>query len=123
MRKVHLAMDTATSDIRAVEFTPSREGDSSVLPDLLGQIPEDEDIGTVTADGAYDMRRCHGAIIARGGTAIIPIRRNGRCRVALKSVLPQFVWRNYPELGTFGRDSRDFKKALVARERRFGSRR
>jgi hypothetical protein len=27
-RKVHLAMDTATSDIRAVEFTPSRDGDS-----------------------------------------------------------------------------------------------
>jgi len=53
-RKVHLAMDTATSDIRAVEFTPSREGDSPVLPDLLGQIPQDEDIGTVTADGAYD---------------------------------------------------------------------
>lgn len=77
-RKVHLAMDTATSDIRAVEFTPSREGDSPVLPDLLGQIPEDEDIGTVTADGAYDTRRCHGAIIARGGTAIIPIRKNGR---------------------------------------------
>ena len=58
-RKVHLAMDTATSDIRAVEFTPSREGDSPVLPDLLGQIPQDEDIGTVTADGAYDTRRCH----------------------------------------------------------------
>ncbi len=57
-RKVHLAMDTATSDIRAVEFTPSREGDSPVLPDLLGQIPEDEDIGTVTADGAYDPGLC-----------------------------------------------------------------
>ena len=39
-RKVHLAMDPATSDIRAVEFTPSRDGDSPVLPDLLGQIPE-----------------------------------------------------------------------------------
>jgi hypothetical protein len=77
-RKVHLAMDTATSDIRAVEFTPSREGDSPVLPDLLDQIPDDEDIGTVTADGAYDTRRCHSAIIARGGTAIIPIRKNGR---------------------------------------------
>lgn len=38
-RKVHLAMDPATSDIRAVEFTPSRDGDSPVLPDLLGQIP------------------------------------------------------------------------------------
>ena len=30
--------------------------DSPVLPDLLGQIPQDEDIGTVTADGAYDRR-------------------------------------------------------------------
>ena len=91
-RKVHLAMDTATSDIRAVEFTPSREGDSPVLPDLLDQIPDDEDIGTVTADGAYDTRRCHSAIIARGGTAIIPIRKNGRpwkedCPAALDIVL------------------------------------
>ena len=71
-RKVHLAMDTATSDIRAVEFTPSREGDSPVLPDLLNQIPDDEDISTATADGAYDTRRCHSAIIARGGTANHP---------------------------------------------------
>lgn len=38
-RKVHLAMDPATSDIRAVEFTPGRDGDSPVLPDLLDQIP------------------------------------------------------------------------------------
>ena len=77
-RKVHLAMDTATGDIRAVEFTPSREGDSPVLPDLLDQIPEDEQIGTVTGDGAFDTRRCHTAILERGGTAVIPIRRNGR---------------------------------------------
>ncbi len=48
-RKVHLAMDTATSDIRAVEFTPSSDGDSQVLPDQLDQILEDEDIGTVAA--------------------------------------------------------------------------
>ena len=77
-RKVHLAMDTATGDIRAVEFTPSREGDSPVLPDLLDQIPEDEQIGTVTGDGAFDTRRCHTAILEPGGTAVIPIRRNGR---------------------------------------------
>jgi IS5 family transposase len=77
-RKVHLAMDAATGDIRAVEFTPSREGDSPVLPDLLAQIPVDQAIGTVTADGAYDTRTCHAAIAGRGGTAIIPIRRNGR---------------------------------------------
>ena len=42
-------MDTATSDIWAVEFTPSRDGDSPILPELLGQIPEDAQIGTVTA--------------------------------------------------------------------------
>jgi hypothetical protein len=34
-RKVHLAMDRATPDIRAVEFTPGSDGDSCVPPDLL----------------------------------------------------------------------------------------
>lgn len=77
-RKVHLAMDTATGDIRAVEFTSSREGDSPVLPSLLAQLPSDQPLGTVTADGAYDTRACHTAIAERGATAIIPIRRNGR---------------------------------------------
>ena len=51
-RKVHPAMDTATSDIRAVGLAPSREGDSPMPPELPGQIPEGEAIGTVTADGA-----------------------------------------------------------------------
>ncbi|BAQ70482.1 mobile element protein [Rhodovulum sulfidophilum] len=44
-RKVHMAMDTATSGIRAVASTPGREGDSPVL---LEQILDDDDIGTVT---------------------------------------------------------------------------
>ena len=77
-RKVHLAMDTATGDIRAVEFTSSREGDSPVLPDLLAQIPAEQPIGTITADGAYDTRTCHSAIADRGAAAVIPIRKNGR---------------------------------------------
>ena len=38
----------------------------------------DEQVGTVTGDGAFDTRRCHTAIVNRGATAIIPIRRNGR---------------------------------------------
>lgn len=33
-----------------------------MLPELLDQIPEREEIGTVTADGAYDTRRYHTAI-------------------------------------------------------------
>ena len=77
-RKVHLAMDRATGDIRAVGFTPGREGDSPVLPDLPARIPPDEETGTVTGDGACDTRRCHTAIPDRGGTAIMPVRRNGR---------------------------------------------
>jgi hypothetical protein len=62
----------------AVEFTPSRDGDSPVLPDLLGQILGDEQIGTVTADGAYDTRRCHRTIVERDAVPIIPNRKNGR---------------------------------------------
>lgn len=71
-------MDTPTSDIRAVEFTPGSDGDSPILPERLNQIPEGEEIGTVTADGAYDTRRCHAAIVDRQATPIIPIRKNGR---------------------------------------------
>jgi hypothetical protein len=31
-------------------------------PELLNQIPPDQDIGSITADGAYDTRKCHEAI-------------------------------------------------------------
>ena len=90
-RKVHIALDAGTGDVRAVEFTSSRQGDSPLLPDLLAQIPPDNAIGTVTADGAYDTRRCHGAIIDRGADAIIPIRRKGR---AWKEDCPAAAARN-----------------------------
>ena len=56
---------------------PSSAGDSPIVPELLDQTPEVEEIGTVTADGAYDTRRCHTAIIDRQATSIIPIRKNG----------------------------------------------
>lgn len=46
--------------------------DAPILPDLLEQIPPDQQIATVTADGAYDTRRCHNVITARGAAAIIP---------------------------------------------------
>jgi hypothetical protein len=77
-RKGHPAMKGATRDRCAVEFTSSRQGNSPVLPEGPAQIPSDQPIGTVTADGAYDTRTCHSAIAARGGTAVIPIRKNGR---------------------------------------------
>lgn len=42
-----------------------------MLPELLDQIPEQE-IASVTADGAFDTRKCHDAIAARGAAALIP---------------------------------------------------
>lgn len=78
MAQGHLALDTATSDIRAVEFTSTKEGDGSTLPARLDRIPKGEQNGSVTADRSYDTRRCHTAILERGAAAIIPIRKNGR---------------------------------------------
>ena len=77
-RKVPLGIDGATLEVRAVEVTASHVGDAPVLPDLLNQTPADEAIGSVTADGAYDTRRCHDAIAARGAHAVVPPRKNAR---------------------------------------------
>lgn len=77
-RKIHLGIDEQTLEIRAVAITGNHIGDAPVLPDLLGQIPSDEEIGSVTADGAYDTRNCHNAIADRGAHAIIPPRRNAK---------------------------------------------
>ena len=51
-RKLHIGVDEQTLEIRAIEVTSSSIGDAPMLPDLLGQIPPDENIGSVTADGA-----------------------------------------------------------------------
>ncbi len=65
-------------EVRAIEVTGSRVGDGPRLAELLAQIPPDQAVGLVTADGAYDTRPCHAAIAARHASAVIPTRRNGR---------------------------------------------
>lgn len=47
-------------------------------PEAGARRQDDEKIGTVTADGAYDTCRCHTAIIDWQATPIIPIRKSGR---------------------------------------------
>jgi len=42
------------------------------------QIPLDQKIASVTADGAFDTRKCHDAIAACGAAAIIPPRKNAK---------------------------------------------
>ena len=62
-----------------------------MLPQLLDQIPPDQEIASVIApshglkanreratDGAYDTRKCHDAIAERGAAAIIPQHRNAK---------------------------------------------
>ncbi len=90
-RKVHLGIDANTLEVRAIEVTGSRVGDGPMLPELLAQIPPEEAIGQVTADGAYDTRGCHAAIAARQASAVIPTRRNGR---AWKETTPGAQARN-----------------------------
>ena len=77
-RPSHLGIDQQTLEIRAVEITSSDVGDAPMLPELLAQIPADQDIASVTADGAYDTRKCHDAIADRGAAAIIPPRKNAK---------------------------------------------
>jgi hypothetical protein len=77
-RKIHIGIDEQTLEIRAAEFTTSDVGDAPMLPELIDQIPADQKIASVTADGAFDTRKCHDAIAARGAAAIIPPRRNGK---------------------------------------------
>jgi len=77
-RKIHIGIDEETLEVRAVEITSSSVGDAPVLPDLLNQIQPNQDICSVTADGAYDTRKCHEAIAARDAYAVIPPRKNAK---------------------------------------------
>jgi len=71
-------IDEETLEVRTVEVTTSNIGDAPMLPELLDQISPDQDIGSVTADGAYDTRKCHDAIAARSAHAVIPPRKNAK---------------------------------------------
>ena len=77
-RKIHIGIDEETLEIRAVEVTTSSIDDAPMLPDLLNQIPADEDISSVTADGVFDTRKCHDAIAARNAHAVILPRKNAK---------------------------------------------
>ncbi len=77
-RKIYIGIDEKTLEVRAVEVTTSNVGDALMLPELLNQIPPEQDIGSVTADGAYDTRRCHDVIAARNAYAVIPPRKNAK---------------------------------------------
>lgn len=73
-RKVHLALDANTGQLRAALMTHQDVADGEVLPELLDQIPTDEPIDTIGGDGAYDTQTCYAAIAARDAMPSIPPR-------------------------------------------------
>ena len=76
-RKIHIGIDEETLEVRAVEVTTSNVGDAPMLPELLEQIPPDQVIGSITADGAYDTRKCHDALqpVAQERQAVETLQR------------------------------------------------
>jgi hypothetical protein len=68
-RKIHIGIDEQTLEIRAVEVTSIDVGDAPMLPELLSQIPPDQEIASVTA---YDTHMCHNTIAERGAYVYDP---------------------------------------------------
>jgi len=74
-RKLHLGVDPNTHDILAAELTTVSVTDGEVFPGLMGQLGE-QPVGEVFGEGAYDQDRCYEAILDRGGTPVIPPRKD-----------------------------------------------
>ncbi|MEZ5575066.1 MAG: transposase [Candidatus Competibacteraceae bacterium] len=74
-RKLHLAVDTRTHEVIAAELTAATVHDAEVFPALLEQIPADESIAYMAADGA-DTRVCHQRLLDRQAATLIPPRAN-----------------------------------------------
>ena len=74
-RKTHIGVDEQTLEIHTIEAMNSNIGDAPIFPDLFNQTPPDEEIISVTVDGAYDTRKCHDAIVARNAHAGISPRK------------------------------------------------
>jgi hypothetical protein len=77
-RKVHIVIDADSHEVRAVEMTDHRHGDSEIVPGLLAQVPKEERIAVISGDGAYDTRGVYEASAARQADLVVPPRRNGK---------------------------------------------
>ncbi len=77
-KKVHIAVREDTGEILAGEVTGNAVADEMMLSPLLSGIPEK--ITRVSADGAYDRKRCYEVLAERQTEAAIPPRRGSRIR-------------------------------------------
>lgn len=78
-RKLHIGVDEKTKDILLGEVTTNAVSDGEMLQPLLGQLPEEQEIEQVSADGAFDKRICYEALRGRRVPNIsIPPQCNAR---------------------------------------------
>lgn len=71
-RKLHLAVDSETHEIICADLSLSGTTDAQALPELINQTHRK--IAEVSADGAYDTRYCHDALLRKKIRPLIPPR-------------------------------------------------
>jgi IS5 family transposase len=74
--KLHLCVDEATLEIVSAVASTSNVSDAEVLADLLADV--EGEVAQVSADGAYDQRKCYDALNQCGAKAAIPPRKGAR---------------------------------------------
>ena len=72
--KVHLGINEASHDIKAVVLTTNDVHDSEALPMIVEQITDKVD--QITGDGAYDTHSSYQTIIHAGAVPCFPPRKN-----------------------------------------------
>lgn len=78
-KKLHIGVDEKTGDILLGEVTGNDKADGDVLESLLEQLPETAVVEQVSADGAYDKRKCYDALRRRKVQCVaIPPQHNAR---------------------------------------------
>ena len=93
-RKIHIGIDEQTLEVRAVEVTSSEVGDAPMLPELLNQIPSDQEIASVTAPSHGLPRQ------TVAGQRTAPTTRASATMQLPNVVLPQsFLLAKTPSLG------------------------
>lgn len=78
-RKLHIGVDEKTKDILLGEVTGNDVADCEMFEPLLDQLPEEQDIAQVSADGAFDKRICYAVFRKRRVRRVaIPPRKGAR---------------------------------------------
>ncbi|REA89856.1 IS5/IS1182 family transposase, partial [Staphylococcus pseudintermedius] len=77
-RKIHIGIDEQTLKNPCCRFHHQRRLQRANSDGTFRLDPPDQQIASVTANGAFDTRKCYDAIAARGAAAIIPPRKSAK---------------------------------------------